>query len=136
MSFLSTVEWSWGNRTGSQAKGKNMEPQDTITIAPSVLIAIVKHAAELADGISMMAEIPVNVGRIFRGHSMGSGVVLAIDDQRVVVDMYVIVKPDVNMSKVSRTVQDNVRRAIQELVGMDVDAVNVHIADVDYAPAD
>ncbi|MBN1119860.1 MAG: Asp23/Gls24 family envelope stress response protein [Anaerolineae bacterium] len=113
-----------------------MEPQDTITIAPSVLIAIVKHAAELVDGISTMAEIPVNVGRIFRGNSMGSGVVLDIDDQQVVVDMYVIVKPDVNMGEVSRTVQDNVRRAIQELVGMDVDAVNVHIADVDYAPAD
>jgi uncharacterized alkaline shock family protein YloU len=113
-----------------------MEPQDTITIAPSVLIAIVKHAAELVDGISTMAEIPVNVGRIFRGNSMGSGVVLDIDDQRVVVDMYVIVKPDVNMGEVSRTVQDNVRRAIQELVGMDVEAVNVHIADVDYTPVD
>lgn len=111
-----------------------MEPQDTITIAPSVLIAVVKHAAEQIEGVASMAEIPVNVGRIFRGNSMGSGVVLDIDDQQVVVDMYIIVKPDVNMSAVSRSVQDNVRRAVQELVGMDVEAVNVHIADVDYTP--
>ena len=114
-------------------KGYKMEPLDTITIAPSVLITVIKHAAEQIEGVAGMAEIPVNVGRIFRGNSMGAGVVLDIDDQQVVVDMYIIVKPDMNMSEVSRSVQENVRRAVQELIGMDVEAVNIHIADVGHS---
>ncbi len=109
-----------------------MEPQDTITIAPSVLITIAKHAATEVEGVAQMGNIPVDVGRLLRGHPMGSGVVLDIEDNNVTIDLYLIVKPGVNMREVSREVQRNVKRAVQELVGMDVKAVNIHIEDVDY----
>ncbi len=110
-----------------------MEPQDTITIAPSVLITIAKHAATQVEGVSRMGTIPVDVGRLLRGNTMGSGVVLDIDDNSVQLDLYLIVKPSVSMRGVSREVQRSVTRAIQELVGMTVIAVNVHIEDVDFA---
>jgi uncharacterized alkaline shock family protein YloU len=109
-----------------------MEPQDTITIAPNVLLTIARHAAEGVDGVSHMGQIPVDVGRLLRGNPMGSGVVLEIDDQKTAVDLYIYVEPNVNMRDVSRAVQHAVKRAIQDLVGMDVTAVNVHIEDVDY----
>jgi uncharacterized alkaline shock family protein YloU len=109
-----------------------MEPQDTITIAPSVLITIARHAAEQVDGVSRMGQIPVDVGRLLRGNPMGSGIVLEIDNQEAGVDLYLCVQPNTNMRDVSHAVQHAVKRAIQDLVGMDVTAVNVHIEDVDY----
>lgn len=113
-----------------------MEPQDTITIAPSVLIAIARHATEEVEGVSRMGQIPVDVGRLLRGHPMGSGIVLEIADQSVAVDLYLLVKPGANMRDTSREVQHAVKRAIQDLVGMRVTTVNVHIEDVDFLPGE
>lgn len=112
-----------------------MEPQDTITIAPSVLIAIAMYAATEVEGIAHMGAIPVDVGRLFRGNPMGSGVVLDIEENSVKVDLYLVVEPGINMRKASQEVQRDVKRSVQELVGMDVTAVNVHIEDVDYSVA-
>ncbi|MFN3491796.1 MAG: Asp23/Gls24 family envelope stress response protein, partial [Anaerolineales bacterium] len=48
------------------------------------------------------------------------------------VDVHLILKENVNIREVSRNVQQNVTRAIQEMVGMDVGEVNIHIEDIDY----
>jgi uncharacterized alkaline shock family protein YloU len=109
-----------------------MEPQDTITIAPSVLITIVQHAATQIKGIARMGSIPVNIVRLVQGKPMGSGVVLKIDENRVTIDTYLIVLPDVSIKSVSAEVQQAVTRSVEELVGMEVLAVNVHVEDVDY----
>src|SRR5690606_22382842 len=113
-----------------------MEPQDTITIAPSVLITIARHAAEQVPGVAGMGQIPVDVGRLLRGSPMGSGIVLEINDQDVKVDLYLRVKPGVNMKETGEAVQQQVKRSIQELAGMDVTVVNVHIEDVDFSSGD
>lgn len=113
-----------------------MEPQDTITIAPSVLITIARHAAEQVQGVAGMGQIPVDVGRLLRGNPMGSGIVLEIDDQDVKVDLYLRVSPGVNMKETGEKVQQQVKRSIQDLVGMDVTTVNVHIEDVAYSTGD
>src|SRR5947207_5478594 len=107
-----------------------MEPQDTITIAPAVLITIAQHAATQVKGISHMGNIPVNIGRLFRSSPMANGVVLNIAENRVAVDAYLVVMPDVNIREVSNQVQQSITRAIEELVGMDVVAVNIHVEDV------
>nr|MBN1229770.1 Asp23/Gls24 family envelope stress response protein [Anaerolineae bacterium] len=108
-----------------------MEPQDTITIAPSVLITIVRLAAENEDGVAQMGQIPVDMGRLFRGFTTGSGVVLDINDQTITVDLYIVVDHGVNMAEVSRRVQQAVKRAVKDLVGMEVSVVHVHIEDVE-----
>jgi uncharacterized alkaline shock family protein YloU len=47
-------------------------------------------------------------------------------------ELYLALKQDVNIREVSRNVQQQVARAIQEMVGMDVGHVNIHIEDIDY----
>jgi len=50
----------------------------------------------------------------------------------VTADLYVVMKKDVNLREVSRNVQHNVTRAISEMVGMQVDRINIHIEDIDF----
>jgi uncharacterized alkaline shock family protein YloU len=57
---------------------------------------------------------------------------IAVIDETVRVDVYVIIEPDVNMRSLSQRIQEAVTRAIQDMVGMKVSAVNVHIQDVAY----
>lgn len=111
-----------------------MEPQDTITIAPSVLITVAKHAATQVKGVSRTGIIPVDVVRLLKGHPMGSGVILDITGTRVKLDLYLLVTPGANIRTVSQEVQQAVTRAVEELVGMEVTGVNVHVEDVDFLP--
>jgi len=113
-----------------------MEPQDTITIAPSVLITTVQHAATQVEGVARMGTIPVKIGRVFRGRPMANGVVLEIEGNSVAVSAYLIVLQDVNVKEISKEVQRSVKRSIEELVGMDVTMVDIHIEDVDYGLVD
>jgi uncharacterized alkaline shock family protein YloU len=108
-----------------------MKPQDTITIAPNVLITIVSHAALQVPGVARMGTIPIDVVRLLKGNPMGSGTVLEISGNTLSVELYVVVKPGATMRNVSREAQEAISRSVQELVGMEVMRVNVHIDDVD-----
>lgn len=112
-----------------------MEPQDTITVAPNVLLTIVRHATLSVDGVAGMGTIPAQVSHLLRGHPMGMGVVLEIDQDAVRADLYIVVRPGVNMREVSISVQHAVKRSIEDLIGIDVETVNVHIEDVDTSSA-
>jgi uncharacterized alkaline shock family protein YloU len=50
------------------------------------------------------------------------------------VDLYVVAEPEANLLHLGQTLQNEVSRAIQEMVGMEVLAVNVYIQDVDFPP--
>ena len=62
----------------------------------------------------------------------GSGVDLSIKEDRVTIDLHVVAEPEANLLRLGQTLQNEVSRAIQDMVGMEVSAVNVHIQDVDF----
>ena len=109
-----------------------MESQDTITIAPSVLISIARYAAAEVNGVAGTGVIPIDVMRVLKGSPMGSGVVLDVDGQKVAIDIYLHLVPNVNIREVCRTVQESIQRAIKELVGMEVTSINAHVEDVEF----
>ncbi len=114
---------------------REIEPfQDQVTIAPSVLLTVVRYATLGVKGVARMGNMPGGVDRIFRRNPSANGVMIVVDDkaQTVVCDLYIVVEPEVNMRKTSRTVQRKVARAIHEIIGMEVLAINVHIEDVAY----
>jgi uncharacterized alkaline shock family protein YloU len=107
----------------------------TVTIAPEVLVTIVQLATQDIEGVHQMsADWARDVNRFFGNTHLGEGVQVQVDGRRVKVDLYVIVEQDVDMLQLSRQIQAEVTRAIQEIVGMEVRAVDVHIEDVHYAP--
>lgn len=101
------------------------------TIAPDVLLTIARLTTLQVAGVSRMSAIPSSVDRLFNP-SMGDGVRVLVKDDIVSADLFLILKNDVNIRDVSRNVQQNVARAITEMVGMQVGHVNVHIEDIDY----
>jgi len=50
----------------------------------------------------------------------------------VYADLYVILDNTVDLYKTSQTIQENVSRAITEMVGMSVGRINIHIEDINY----
>lgn len=106
-------------------------PPGRTTVSPDVLITITRLAALTVPGVSRLAALPGGVNRLFR-RGYGEGVRISIEDNSVFADLYLVLKQDVNIREVSRNVQQQVARAVQEMVGMDVGHVNIHIEDIDY----
>jgi uncharacterized alkaline shock family protein YloU len=105
--------------------------QGKTTVAPDVLITIVRLSALSVPGVSRMAQVPGGVNRLFK-RGAHEGVRMQVTDNTVSVNLYLILKKDVNIREVSRNVQHQVARALQEMVGMDIGEVKIHIEDIDY----
>jgi uncharacterized alkaline shock family protein YloU len=105
--------------------------QGKTTVSPEVLTAIASLAALEVPGVSRLAPITGGVNRLFR-RGASDGVRIEVKDNTVFMDLFLILKDGVNIREVSRNVQANVARSVQEMVGMDVAEVNVHIEDIDF----
>jgi uncharacterized alkaline shock family protein YloU len=102
------------------------------TIAPEVLITIARLTTLDIPGVSRMSNIPSGVNRLLN-RRYGEGVRLDISNDSVSVDLFIILKNDINIRDVSRKVQFEVARAISDMVGMQVGRVNIHVEDIDYS---
>jgi uncharacterized alkaline shock family protein YloU len=115
---------------------KGQEKRDrapgTTTMAPGVLVTLARLTALAVPGVAAMATTPGGVNRFFRRGS-GEGVRIQVEEACVCVDLYLILKQDTNVREVSRKVQSDVARAIEDMVGMDVQRVDIHIEDIAYA---
>ena len=110
--------------TDDNEKGKT-------TVSPDVLVTIARLSALSVPGVSRFASISGGVNRLFK-RGAGDGVRIETEENTVFADLHLVLKQDVNIREVSRNVQHQVTRAIQEMVGMDVGHVNIHIEDIDY----
>ena len=114
-----------------------MTNQDTpgkTTVSPDVLVTIARLSTLGVPGVSRMAAVSGGVNRLFR-RGIGDGVRIETEENAVFVDLYVALKQDVNIREVSRNIQKQVARAVQEMVGMEIGHVNIHIEDIDYEDA-
>jgi uncharacterized alkaline shock family protein YloU len=111
------------------------DTQGKTTVSPEVLMTIARLAALGVPGVSRLAPISGGVNRLFK-RGIGEGVRIETEENTVYVDLYVVLQQDVNIREVSRNVQQNVARAMQEMVGMEVGCVNVHIEDIDYTDSE
>ena len=107
----------------------------TTSMAPGVLVTLAKLTALSVPGVVDMAPLPGGVNRLFR-RGVAEGVRIEVDGSAVSIDLYLILKHDTNVRNVSRKVQAEVVRAIEEMIGMQVSRVDVHIEDIDYRDAE
>ncbi len=109
-------------------------PPGKTTIAPEVLITIARLTTLSIPGVSRLSIVPGDVNQFFkRGFNVTEGVRIAVENDSVYADLYVIMQHDVNVRDVSHNIQAQVARAISEMVGMEVGKVNVHVEDIDYS---
>ncbi len=110
-------------------------PPGKTTVSAEVLVAIARMAALNVPGVKGMASVPSGVDRLFRRCTI-DGVRMTMQDDLIQGDIYLVVKGGVNIREVGRDVQHQVVRAIQEMVGMDIARIDIHVEDIDYEGAE
>jgi uncharacterized alkaline shock family protein YloU len=103
------------------------ESQGTITMATTVLNTIARLTTLNVPGVSRMG----NNGQLLQP---ASGTNVKVVNGKVKADVFVVVRSDANFYETGQKIQQEVSRAIKEIVGMDVQAINVYIQDVEYPP--
>jgi len=104
----------------------------TIRIAPSVMAMIVSLTARQISGVAAMSAVSRPPNRVMQRTNMGHapGVILHVRNGTVSTDVYIVAAPETNLKKLGQTVQSKVREALDLMLGMSADQVNVFIEDV------
>ncbi len=108
-----------------------------VTIAPQVLLTIARLTALSTPGVASMAHtFAGSVRRLLRRQRLSEGLSMHVEDDVVYLDLHIIVEPNVNLLKLGRQIQHDTARAINDMLGMHVGEVNIHIEDVVAPPGE
>jgi uncharacterized alkaline shock family protein YloU len=105
------------------------ESHGRVTIDPDVLVTIARLTTLSVPGVTRL--MPTAVRDLLRRAS-SEGVQIAVENDRVRVDLYIAVEAGRNLRETAHAIQAEVARAIRDMVGMDIAAINIHIEEVDF----
>lgn len=104
----------------------------TVKIADEVVAVIAGLAATEVKGVASIAGGITN-GMVARKgiKALSKGVKVDVQDHLVTVDLSVCLEYGYSIPEVGSSVQEKVKSAIENMTGMQVTDVNVHVADVE-----
>lgn len=101
-----------------------------VTIAPNVLVTIVQKTAASVPGVAKLCDSTPGVKRLLGLHTVGRGVEVNVLDGQVMVDVYLVARRGHDLLQMGLEVQRAIARAIEDIVGMEVREISVHVEDV------
>ena len=110
-------------------------PYGSVSFATGVVETIAGLAAQEVEGVSSMASVSTGFADMFSRKSSRNftkGVRVDIDGNMVAVDVTIIVEYGSPVPDVARNIQENIKKAIETMSGLDVRNVDVHVQGVSF----
>ncbi|HHW92800.1 MAG TPA: Asp23/Gls24 family envelope stress response protein [Firmicutes bacterium] len=106
----------------------------TIRIADEVVAVIAGLAATEIEGVAgMSGGLAGGIAEMLGRKNMSKGVKVEVGERQAAVDLFVIAEYGIRIPDVAYKVQENVKRKIETMTGLEVVEVNVHIQGVRIA---
>ncbi len=111
---------------------KNEIDMGIVKISDEVVGVIAGLATTEIKGIvGMSASLVGGITQILSGKkNLSKGVKVTVGENSAAIDLYVVVEYGIRIPDVALEVQDNVRKAVESMTGLEVSAVNVHVQNV------
>ncbi|HKL76101.1 MAG TPA: Asp23/Gls24 family envelope stress response protein [Halanaerobiales bacterium] len=114
-------------------ENKKSEELGTIKIANEVVAIISGLAATEVEGVAgMSGGIAGGIADMLGRKNLSKGVKVEVGDSETSVDIFVIVDYGSSIPDVAWNIQDNVRKAIESMTGLNAVEINVHVQGVDF----
>lgn len=112
--------------------GKINNQYGTINIDENVIASIAGMAAMECYGLVGMSVKNATDGlvELLRKEHLTKGVKVHSNDNKLTIDLYIVVQFGTKISVVANNIIDKVKYNIENLTGMEVDKVNVHVQSV------
>ncbi|NLP48120.1 MAG: Asp23/Gls24 family envelope stress response protein [Clostridiales bacterium] len=110
---------------------KPLEVEKSLVISDEVIASIALNAAKDVEGVLGFALRPPALQSIMKigGEALKSVKVIS-NETDVMLHIYILVAEDANIPTLSVEVQENIKKAVQEMTGKAVTRVNVNIAGI------
>jgi uncharacterized alkaline shock family protein YloU len=104
------------------------DAQGRIEVSPTAVATIANHVVLSSYGIVGMSpkNLVNGLAQVLRPDSK-RGVEVRIDQDQIVIDLYVVIEYGVRVAAVARNVMDSVRFSVEKAMGVPITAVNVHV---------
>ena len=104
----------------------------SITIDKEVISQYAGSVAMECFGIVGMAGVNMKDGlvKLFKMDSMTRGIVVALENNKLVLDFHVIVAYGVSILAVSENLISNVKYKVEELTGIEIEKINIFVEGV------
>lgn len=109
----------------------DLEPGSNIIYSNEVVSIIAGVAASEVEGIASMVSVP-NGNLLGKKRDITKGVKVEIGTEEASVDLYVTVEYGKPIQKAAQDAQESVRKAIEEMTGLHVVKVDVHVQGVSF----
>ena len=113
----------------------NENPDGSVSFATDVVATIAGLAATEVEGVANMMSTSSGLADVFSRKSSRNftkGVRVDIDGNMVAVDVTIVVEYGSPVPDVARSIQENVKKAIETMSGLDVRNVDVHVQGVSF----
>ncbi|MBR1729321.1 MAG: Asp23/Gls24 family envelope stress response protein [Selenomonadaceae bacterium] len=105
----------------------------TIRIADEVVSIIAGLAATEIEGIAgMSGGLVGGIAEMLGRKNFSKGVKVEVGEKEAAIDLYIIVKYGVRIPDVALAAQENIKQAIENMTGLTVVEVNVHVQGVNF----
>ncbi len=106
-----------------------------IHISEEVLAAISAAAALEVDGVSSLAaNLGSDIAELLGKKNLAKGVRVRMEDDKVVVELSVLMTYGHTIPEMCRAVQEGVKNAVESMTGLEVSAVNVNVGGITFPP--
>ena len=103
---------------------------NNLAITSEVLEKMASLAAMEVEGVAAMADRAVDFKDVLHTGKLIKSAKVSERNGAISVDLYISVKPDVNVKTVAQAVQESVKEKLQNKTGRAITHVNVNIADL------
>jgi len=103
-----------------------------IEVTPTAIASLASQVVLECYGVVGMAvkDLASGIVQILQPSSHRRGVDVSIDDNDIVVDLYVVIEYGTRVAVVARNIQSVVKYTLEKALGVPVLAVNVHVQDL------
>jgi len=112
---------------------KEMSEYGNIKIADEVVGIIAGLAATEVEGVAgMSGGIVGGIAEKLGRKNLSKGVKVEVGEKEAAVDLFIVVEYGVRIPEVAWNVQENVKKAIENMTGLNVVEVNIHVQGVNF----
>ncbi|MEA2647449.1 MAG: hypothetical protein QOE92_2532 [Chloroflexota bacterium] len=108
-----------------------------IEVSSQVITSIAGHAANGCYGIVAMAGrgLRDGIAERLQRENLHRGVVVRVEDDGIIIDLFVVVEYGVRITEVARSLQDAVRYQVEKALGIKVKTINVNVQGIHFEEA-
>ena len=110
---------------------ENMNSDGTVKISYEVISTIAAVAVSEIEGASTLGGTRSSIAEIFGKKNITKGIKVTSENDKLTVDVNICVEFGCKIQEVAYNVQNNVKKNIELMSGLEIDRVNVHVIGVE-----